>query len=556
MNWSSMEKRVVLLACALAIAGSCCIAACDATPAGNQARATPEGDEAAVDTRDERRRTDAQEVLAYLQGADFRMGDARLGAAFDVGAEEAACRDELEVRVSEGGVWVLETCRESAEERTKAEEEIVSALVCGLSAPAGECGPLVLPWLKATDAVGLKVMEATNGKLTEVRACVLACSLAGAVLESDDADNGEEAESDSRSDGAKNDSAPNTAYSDGAANTAHGDGEDGGGNAGGDADTDDNPKNDADQESNDASNTTGTGHAWPEVPEGALVVHVPKTPATAEVTWVVVKEGDAGEAADDSNASKASEMDKADKNGAEVSGAGAGKPSGDPSAGEATPGANPDAGASNGNGSTDGNAPANPQPSGPSNPGSVDVTERPSGSQPGSGSGSVTGTTPSPQPEEPKRTWVVDKPAWDERVMTSQAWDEQVWVSKQEWVTNNVWVVDQAAWDEQVLVREGYYETVRTTSRYRFAADDYITYDEADLAEHTKYLMSQGLPTNYYVEWEHEQVWHEPEYTTVHHDEQGHWEDRGSYQEKGYYQTIHHEAEYTIVHHEEEGHWE
>ena len=507
MNWSSMEKRVVLLACALAIAGSCCIAACDASPAGNQAQATPEGDSATADMQGERRRIDEQEVLSYLQSADFRMEDVRLGTAFGAGAEEAACGDELEVRVSEDGVWVLETCRESAEERAKAEGEIANALVCGLSAPAGECGPLALPWLKATDAVGLKVMEATNGKLTEVRACVLACSLAGAVLESD-------------------------------------------------ADTDDNPKNNADQESNDASDTTGTGHAWPEVPEGALVVHVPKTPATVEVTWVVAEEGDTGEATDDSNASKANEMDKADKNGAEVSGAGAGKPGGDPSAGEATPGANPGAGASNGNGSTGGNAPTNPQPSGPSNPGSVDVTECPSGSQPGSGSGTGAGTTPSPQPEEPKRTWVVDKPAWDERVMTSQAWDEQVWVSKQEWVPNNVWVIDQAAWDEQVLVREGYYETVRTTSHYRFAADDYITYDEADLAEHTKYLMSQGLPTNYYVEWEHEQVWHEPEYTTVHHDEQGHWEDCGSYQDKGYYQTIHHEAEYTIVHHEEEGHWE
>ena len=276
MNWSSMEKRVVLLACALAIAGSCCIAACDATPAGNQAQATPEGDGAAVDTRDERRRIDAQEVLSYLQSADFRMGDVRLGAAFGVGAEEAARRDELEVRVSEGGVWVLETCRESAEERARAEGEIAGALVCGLSAPAGECGPLALPWLKATDAVGLKVMEATNGKLTEVRAYMLACSLAGAVLE-------------------------------------------------GDADTDDNPKTDADQESSDASDTTGTSYAWPEVPEGALVVHVPKTPATAEVTWVVVKEGHTGEAADDSNTSKASEMDKTDKNDAEVSGAGAGK---------------------------------------------------------------------------------------------------------------------------------------------------------------------------------------------------------------------------------------
>lgn len=507
MNWSSMEKRVVLLACALAIAGSCCIAACDATPAGNQAQAAFEGDDADASAQIGRRSVDAQEVQAYLQGADFRMGDVRLGAAFDAGVEGAVRGDELEVRVGEGGVWVLETCRESAEERARAEGEIAGALVCGLSAPAGEGGPLALPWLKATDAVGLKVMEAMDGKLAEVRACMLACSLAGAVLESN-------------------------------------------------TDTDDNPKNDAVQENNDASDATGTSRAWTEVPEGALVVHVPKTPATTKVTWVVVKEGDTGEALDDSNASKANEADKADKNSTEVSGAGAGKPNGDPSAGEATPGANPGAGASNGNGSTGGNAPTNPQPSGPSNPGSVDVTERPSGGQPGSGSGAGTGTTPPPQPEEPKRTWVVDKPAWDERVMTSQAWDEQVWVSVQEWVPNNVWVVDQAAWDEQVVVREGYYETVRTTSHYRFAADDYITYDEADLAEHTKYLMSQGLPTNYYVEWEHEQVWHEPEYTTVHHDEQGHWEDHGSYQDKGYYQTIHHEAEYTIVHHEEEGHWE
>ena len=347
--------------------------------------------------------------------------------------------------MGEGGVWVLETCRESAEEQAKAEGEIASALVCGLSAPAGECGPLALPWLKATDAVGLKVMEATNGKLTEVRACMLACSLAGVVLEGDDA-----------GDGAKND---------GAANTAHG--EEGSDSAEGDDDTDDNPKNDADQESNDASDTTGTGHAWPEVPEGALVVHVPKTPATAEVTWVVVKEDDTGEAADDSNASKANETDKADKDGADVDGTGVGEPSGNPSTGEVTPGANPGAGASNGNGSTGGNAPANPQPNGPSNPGSVDVTERPSGGQPGSGSGSGTGTTPPPQPEEPKRTWVVDKPAWDERVMTSQAWDEQVWVSKQEWVPNNVWVVDQAAWDEQVLVREGYYRAYHKPLPFR-----------------------------------------------------------------------------------------
>lgn len=495
MNWSSMEKRVVLLVCALAIACSCCIAACDATPAGNQAQAAFEGDDADAGAQIERRSVDAQEVQAYLQGADFHMGDVRLGAAFGAQAEEAAHRDELEVHVSEGGVWVLETCRESAEERARAEGEIANALVCRLSAPAGECGPLALPWLKATDAVGLKVMEAMDGKLTEVRACVLACSLATATLEEDET------------------------------------GEDGG------------------AEGEGARDASGAEPARLEVPEGALVAHVPRTPATAEVTWVVVREDGGGETQDGKG-------NEADRDGSAAGDAGTSRPGAASSADTTAPGSNPGADTTGDNDATDGNAPANPQPSGPVNPGDIDVTERPSGSQPGSGSGAGTGTTPSPQPEEPKRTWVVDKPAWDERVMTSQAWDEQVWVGKQEWVPNNVWVVDQAAWDEQVLVREGYYETVRTTSHYRFAADDYITYDEADLAEHTKYLMTQGLPTNYYVEWEHEQVWREPEYTTVHHDEQGHWEDCGSYQDKGYYQTIHHEAEYTIVHHEEEGHWE
>ena len=495
MNWSSMEKRVVLLACALAIAGSCCIAACDATPAGNQAQAAFEGDDADAGAQIERRSVDAQEVQAYLQGADFHMGDVRLGAAFGAQAEEAAHRDELEVHVSEGGVWVLETCRESAEERARAEGEIAGALVCGLSAPAGECGPLALPWLKVTDAVGLKVMEAMDGKLTEVRACVLACNLATATLEENET------------------------------------GEDGG------------------AEGEGARDASGAEHARLEVPEGTLVVHVPKTPSTAEVTWVVVREDSGGETQDDKG-------NEADRDGSAAGDTGTSRPGAASSADTTAPGSNPGADTTGDNDATDGNAPANPQPSGPVNPGDIDVTERPSGGQPGPESGAGTGTTPPPQPEEPKRTWVVDKPAWDERVMTSQAWDEQVWVSVQEWVPILVWVVDQAAWDEQVVVREGYYETVRTTSHYRFAADDYITYDEADLAEHTKYLMSQGLPTNYYVEWEHEQVWHEPEYTTVHHDEQGHWEDHGSYQDKGYYQTIHHEAEYTIVHHEEEGHCE
>ncbi len=197
---------------------------------------------------------------------------------------------------------------------------------------------------------------------------------------------------------------------------------------------------------------------------------------------------------------------------------------------------------------------AGPSSPNPSSPGSIEVVEQPSNG--GSRTDGDTGGTPSGPDKPQERVWVVDKAAWDEYVLTTPAWDEQVWVEKLEWVPDNVWVVDQAAWDEQVVVQEGYYESVPSTTHYRFFADGYVTYDDDDMLAHLKELLAQDLPTNYCVEWEYERVWHEPEYSWVHHDEVGHWEDRGSYQDKGYYQTVHHEAQYTTVHHDEEGHWE
>lgn len=165
-----------------------------------------------------------------------------------------------------------------------------------------------------------------------------------------------------------------------------------------------------------------------------------------------------------------------------------------------------------------------------------------------------TGSTATQGTDE--KVWVVDKAAWDEKVLVNQAWDEQVWVPKQEWVTNNVWVVDTPAWEESRLVHEGYYETRQTEIYYRFAADGYVTYDDADLVAHIKELIAQDMVTNYETLWDHEQVWIEPEYEKVTHPEEGHWEDQGSYADNGHYETVHHDAEYTTVHHSEEGHWE
>lgn len=68
-----------------------------------------------------------------------------------------------------------------------------------------------------------------------------------------------------------------------------------------------------------------------------------------------------------------------------------------------------------------------------------------------------------------------------------------------------VWVVDKPAWDE----------TVETGSHYRMS-DGTIFYNASDVTAYMKSKLKQGITKiSYSVE---------PEYTTVHHPEEGHWE--------------------------------
>ena len=68
-----------------------------------------------------------------------------------------------------------------------------------------------------------------------------------------------------------------------------------------------------------------------------------------------------------------------------------------------------------------------------------------------------------------------------------------------------VWVVDKPAWDE----------TVETGSHYRIS-DGTIFYNASDVTAYMKSKLKQGITKiSYSVE---------PEYTTVHHPEEGHWE--------------------------------
>ncbi len=68
-----------------------------------------------------------------------------------------------------------------------------------------------------------------------------------------------------------------------------------------------------------------------------------------------------------------------------------------------------------------------------------------------------------------------------------------------------VWVVDKPAWDE----------TIETGSHYRMS-DGTICYNASDVTAYMKSKLKQGITKiSYSVE---------PEYTTVHHPEEGHWE--------------------------------
>lgn len=92
----------------------------------------------------------------------------------------------------------------------------------------------------------------------------------------------------------------------------------------------------------------------------------------------------------------------------------------------------------------------------------------------------------------------------------THSWVEQ---TTQQWVPNNVWVVDQAAWDEVVPGRT-----------YVLCSCGATFDNDSAWGEHSKNAALNGdLNHSYTVKVEN---------TTIHHEEIGHWEDRG------YNQTI------------------
>ena len=528
MNWPSMEKqRIALVTCGLVVAGCCCIAACNSIPTGEQAQAKPE-ERTSRETADRAPLTE-DDVLAFIESERFQT--VGIGLGFGNLADTASdVHDELQVRFAGEDVWVFEGCRESGGARSLLEERLAGAIVSQLNIPNGSCSTSMLPYLHVIDSLSSKVTATLEDRLTDARLCTLALYLAANELESVDDAQGHARQEDM----AELEQSLGQDSAQGMGAIEHRCIPLRQGNNGGRLHW-------------VVVNADDLGEVGP-ADEKTLI-------SAVEERLRVMAEGN-GSPADKSTHPNAetdghSTTDKKDASTAGIAKEtrGAEDPSNSP---ESSAPSSP----SNGNANSDGAAqPAGPTSPRPSSPGSVEVVEQPSNGGLQHPDEDASNTTSSP--EKPReRTWVVDRAAWDERVLTAPAWDEQVWVEKLEWVPNNVWVVDQAAWDEQVIAQEGYYESVPMTTHYRFFADGYVTYDDDDMLAHLKELLAQDLPTNYCVEWEYEQVWHEPEYSTVHHDETGHWEDHGSYQDKGHYQTVHHEAQYTTVHHDEEGHWE
>lgn len=152
------------------------------------------------------------------------------------------------------------------------------------------------------------------------------------------------------------------------------------------------------------------------------------------------------------------------------------------------------------------------------------------GSSSGSGSaakpsgGSGGGSAPAPKPKpDCKDVVVVDKEAWDEKVLVKDAYDEQVLV-KDAWDET---VVVKEAWSEVVIV-EPEREVVVCRCGAQFATDE-------EWWNHSLINDCDG----YYVDWipaKTTVVNHPAETTTVHHDAE--------------YKTVHHDAEYKTVHHD------
>lgn len=116
------------------------------------------------------------------------------------------------------------------------------------------------------------------------------------------------------------------------------------------------------------------------------------------------------------------------------------------------------------------------------------------------------------KPSKPARGQTSSKPSGGSSSgSTSKPSHKHTWVEQtaQKWVPNNVWVVDKAAWDEHVPGKA----YVQCTCGARFN-------NEYDWGSHSEDAMLNGDFSHSYS------VKREPG-TTIHHDEVGHWEDRG-----------------------------
>lgn len=131
------------------------------------------------------------------------------------------------------------------------------------------------------------------------------------------------------------------------------------------------------------------------------------------------------------------------------------------------------------------------------------------------------GSTPQKPADKPQKGDKPSKPAGGQTSSkpsggsngggTSKPSHKHTWVEQtaQKWVPNNVWVVDKPAWDEKVPGKA----YVQCTCGARFN-------NEYDWGSHSEDAMLNGDFSHSYS------VKREPG-TTIHHDEVGHWEDRG-----------------------------
>lgn len=89
-------------------------------------------------------------------------------------------------------------------------------------------------------------------------------------------------------------------------------------------------------------------------------------------------------------------------------------------------------------------------------------------------------------------------------------------------VTETRWVVDRQAWDERVVEQAAWDEKVQTGSVYHFYADGYETESSSDAADHGEMLAMSGKNDAYTVKAVYTTIHHEATYRTVHHPAEGH----------------------------------